>query len=150
ELDYGQEASHAERFIKNFSGNANVRFPHVYRQASGKKVLCSELFLGHRLDEAIAAGYSGEQIAKNSVDIIAQMIFIDGFFHADPHPGNLRILGTPEAPVIGMLDLGLVGHLPVELREKATTLMIAVVRNDIDDLCDALLDIGRPRGKVDR
>src|SRR5439155_22849420 len=105
---------------------------------------------GLHLDAAVAAGFSGERIAKNAVQIIAQMIFIDGFFHADPHPGNIRILGTPEAPVIGLLDLGLAGHLSPDLREKLTSLMIAVVRNDNDELAEALLAMGRPRGKVDR
>ncbi len=151
ELDYTVEASNGEKFAKNFAGDATVRFPKVYREVSGKKVLVAEFFDGLHIDKATKEqGYSGEKIAKSSVAIIAKMIFVDGIFHADPHPGNIRILGTPSEPVVGMLDLGLVGQLSPDLREKATDLMIAAVKKDVDDLADALLAMGRPREKVDR
>jgi ubiquinone biosynthesis protein len=150
ELDYTVEAGNAEKFTRNFADNPIVRFPRVYRELSGKKVLVAEFFDGLHLDEAMKRGYSGERIAKDSVGIIAQMIFVDGLFHADPHPGNLRILGTPEAPIVGMLDLGLVGALSPDMREKALNMMMAAVKKDPDELADALLAMGRPRGKVDR
>ena len=60
------------------------------------------------------------------------------------------MLGTPEAPIVGMLDLGLIGELSPDMRDKATTLMIAAVRQDVDDLADALLAMGKARGKVDK
>ena len=150
ELDYTIEAGNNERFARNFATNPGVRFPKVYREVSGKKVLVAEFLEGVHLDQALAAGHSGEKIAKSAVQIIAQQIFVDGFFHADPHPGNIRIVGTPESPVIGMLDLGLIGTLGPDMREKMITLMIALVKKDIDDLSDALLAMGRPRAKVDR
>ncbi len=127
-----------------------MRFPKVYGHVSGKKVHVAEFFHGLHIDQALAAGYPGPLIARESVRIIAQMIYIDGMFHADPHPGNLRILGTPEAPIVGMLDLGLIGELSPDMREKATTLMIAAVRQDVDDLSEALLAMGKARGKVDK
>jgi ubiquinone biosynthesis protein len=150
ELDYTVEAKNGETFAKNFSGDLTVRFPRVYREVSGKKVLVAEFFDGHHIDKATRElGYSGERIAKNAVKIIAKMIFVDGIFHADPHPGNIRILGTPEAPVVGLLDLGLIGTITPDLREKATDLMVAAVKKDVDDLADALVAMGRPRDKVD-
>jgi len=150
ELDYTIEAENGAKFTKNFIGNPKVRFPRVFREVSGKKVLVAEFFDGLHIDNALAAGYSGERIAKDAVLIIAQMIFADGFFHADPHPGNIRILGPANDPVVGLLDLGLVGVLTQDMREKATDLMVAAVKKDIDELSDALLAMGRPRGKVDR
>lgn len=150
ELDYTIEAKNAERFARNFADNPAVRFPKVYGHVSGKKVHVAEFFSGRKIDEALADGFPGPLIARESVRIIAQMIFIDGMFHADPHPGNLRILGTPEQPIVGMLDLGLIGELSSDMRDKATTLMIAAVRQDVDDLADALLAMGKPRGKVDK
>jgi ubiquinone biosynthesis protein len=150
ELDYTIEAQNAERFIRNFAGNEHVRFPKVYREASAKKVLCADYLDGLKLEDAIDQGYSGQAIAKHALQVLIQMIYLDGFFHADPHPGNIRILGTAEAPVLGMFDLGLVGHLSPEMREKAISLMIAVVRKDTDELAEALLAMGRPRSKVDR
>ena len=77
------------------------------------------------------------------------MIYEDGFFHADPHPGNVLILGPPATPVIGFLDLGLVGHLSADMRDKAVDLMVAAMRRDAVALADALLAFGRPRGRVD-
>ena len=151
ELDYTIEAGNGEKFAKNFVGHATVRFPRVYREVSGKKVLVAEFFDGLHIDKATREhGYSGEKIAKNAVGIIAKMIFVDGIFHADPHPGNIRILGTPEEPIVGLLDLGLIGQLTPDMREKATDLMIAAVKKDVDELADALIAMGRPRGKVDR
>jgi ubiquinone biosynthesis protein len=150
ELDYTVEAGHNEKFARNFAGSTVVRFPKVYREVSGKKVLVAEFFDGLKIYDAVKQGYSGERIAKDAVGVIAQMIYIDGFFHADPHPGNMRILGTPEQPVIGLLDLGLVGTLSEDLRDKAITLMMAAIKKDMDELADALVAMGRPRGKIDR
>lgn len=150
ELDFVQEAENAERFAKNFEGNPHIRFPGVYRQASGKKVLTLEFLEGRKIEQALAEGASGKQIAHQSVEIIIKMIFEDGFFHADPHPGNILILGPPEEPVIGMLDLGLVGHLSPLMRDKAIDMMVAAVREDMDSLADALYALGKPTRKVDR
>ncbi|MSP61448.1 MAG: AarF/ABC1/UbiB kinase family protein [Myxococcales bacterium] len=150
ELDYTIEGGNAAKFTRNFDGNETVRFPRVYAEVSGKKVLVAEFFDGLKIADATAQGYSGERIAKNSVQIIAQMIFVDGLFHADPHPGNIRVLGTPEVPVVGMLDLGMVGVLSSEMRDRAIDLMMAAIKKDVDELADALIAMGRPRDKVDR
>jgi ubiquinone biosynthesis protein len=82
--------------------------------------------------------------------VVIKMAFEDGFFHADPHPGNLKVLGTPEAPVVGLLDLGLVGHLSGPMRDKALDLMVAAVREDFVGVADALYALGRPTRKVDQ
>jgi ubiquinone biosynthesis protein len=151
ELDFTVEASNAEAFAANFAGKESfVRFPQVYKQASGKKVLTLEFFDGKKIYAAVVAGASGATIARNAVAVIVQMIFEDGLFHADPHPGNILILGPPEAPVLGMLDLGLVGRLSAEMRDRTVDLMVAAVRSDDAAIADALLAMGRPRGTVDQ
>jgi ubiquinone biosynthesis protein len=149
ELDYTVEADNAERFARNFLGNPVVRFPRVFRGATGKRVLTLEFFPGKKIYAAVTDGASGAAIADHALAIIAQMIFEDGFFHADPHPGNVLIMGPNEEPVIGMLDLGLVGRLTPEMRDKLIDLMVAAVRAEPAGLADALLSVGRPRGKVD-
>ncbi|HUH02003.1 MAG TPA: AarF/UbiB family protein, partial [Kofleriaceae bacterium] len=148
ELDFKQEADNAERFARNFEGDARVRFPAIHKHASGKRVLTMERFEGRKIYDAARDG-AGETIAKHALHVIARMIFEHGFFHADPHPGNIIILGPAEAPVIGLIDLGLVGRLSPELRDKAIDLMIAAITGDPSSLADALLAMGRARGRVD-
>lgn len=150
ELDFAQEADNAERFARNFEGKPFVKFPKVYRQASSRRVLTLEFLPGKKIDDAVRAGYSGETVAKRSVEIIVKQIFEDGFFHADPHPGNVFVLGEPESPVIGLIDLGMVGRLTPQLRDRTIDLMVAAVREDYKGLADALFANGRPTRKVDR
>lgn len=150
ELDFLQEADHAEKFADNFSGHTEVKFPKIYRQFSSRRVLTMEFLDGKKVYDAVQNGYSGETIAKRSIGIIMKQIYEDGLFHADPHPGNLFIMGTPEDPVLGMIDLGLVGRLTPQLRDKTVDLMVAAVRNDYKGLADALYAIGRPTKKIDR
>ena len=151
ELDFVNEADNAERFAHNFARKRYVQFPKVYRSASSRRVLTIEYFDGKKVYEAIAEhGHRGETIAKTAVDIMIQQIFEDGFFHADPHPGNVFILGEPDRPVIAMIDLGLVGHLTPQLRDRTIDLMVAAVREDYRGVADALYQIGRPTRKIDR
>lgn len=150
ELDFLLEAEHAERFLKNFQGSSVARFPRPFRAASSRQVLTLEFLPGKKVYDAIRDdGHSGPAIAKASVGLIIKMIFEDGFFHADPHPGNILISGTPEAPVIGLVDLGMVGRLSPELRDRTVDLMIAAVREDTTGIADALYQIGTPTKKVD-
>lgn len=150
ELDFNREADNAERFARAFEGNPDAHFPAIYREASSKRVLTMEFLPGKKPDAAIAAGYSGEQIAKRALGVIFKQIYEDGFFHADPHPGNLLILGTPDEPVLGMIDLGLVGRLSPQLRDKTVDLMVAAVRQDSQGIADALYSIGTPTKRIDR
>lgn len=150
ELDFKLEAEHSERFSKNFAGKDVARFPLVYKQATTNRVLTLEFFDGHKIYEAVRKhGFEGPKIAKISVGIIIKMIFEDGFFHADPHPGNIFIMGTPEKPCIGFIDLGMVGRLSPEMREKTVDLMVAAVRQDYVGIADALYAIATPTKKVD-
>lgn len=150
ELDYVQEADNAERFARNFDGMTVVKFPGVYRQACAKRVLTLELLDGKKIYDAIAAGTKGEVIARKSVEIIVKQMFEDGFFHADPHPGNVLILGEVDDPVIGLIDLGMVGRLSPTLRDRTIDLMVAAVREDYRGIADALYSLSRPTRKIDR
>jgi ubiquinone biosynthesis protein len=150
ELDFTLEADHAIKFAKNFEGRAQIRFPFVYREASAKRVLTLEFFDGQKIYGAIQAGFSAEQICKATLAFILQAVFEDGFFHADPHPGNVILMGAPDAPVIGVIDLGLVGRLTPQIRDKTIDLMIAAVQEDYRGMADALYAIGTPTKKIDR
>lgn len=150
ELDFGLEADHAVRFSKNFEGSAQIRFPFIHREASAKRVLTLEYFEGRKIYDAIDHGFSGERICKVTLGLIIQAVFEDGFFHADPHPGNFIIMGSEAAPVLGVIDLGLVGRLTPQMREKTIDLMIAAVQEDSRGIADALYAIGTPSRKIDR
>jgi ubiquinone biosynthesis protein len=151
ELDTGLEADNALRFQRNFEGHPEVRFPTPYRHASAKRALVMERFVGSHLDEFVPAGDegTGPRIARRALGVIAKMVFEDGFFHADPHPGNIIMMGTAAEPVLGLIDLGLVGRLSEEMRDKAIQLMLAAVTGDAAGLADSLLAMGRPKGRVD-
>jgi ubiquinone biosynthesis protein len=149
ELDFTIEAANADRFQRNFEGHDYVTFPRVYKSASSKRVLTTEFFEGRTIRGALAAGVDGKRLARTAVRIVIKMIFEDGFFHADPHPGNIIIMGPAEAPVIGLIDLGMVGRLSPELRSKTVRLMVAAARKDSIAVADALYAIGRPTSKID-
>lgn len=157
ELNFTIEAENAERFTHNFQGSkyeALVRFPKVYREASSKRVLTLEFFDGVKVDRVKDVGIDPKRVAKNAVGIVIKMAFEDGFFHADPHPGNVIILGGKPGdamvdPVIGLIDVGMVGRLSPELRERTIDLMLAAARNDPYGVADALYAVGRPTRKVD-
>jgi ubiquinone biosynthesis protein len=150
ELDFSLEADNHERFAANFADNPHARFPEVHRRASAKRVLTLEYLQGRKLDEALRAGVSGKSIAKRAVEIIVQQIFEDGFFHADPHPGNIIIMGPDDDPVIGLIDVGMVGRLTPKMRDRTIDLMLAAVREDYVGIADALYAIGRPTQKINR
>ncbi len=149
ELDFKLEADNAERFARNFEGDPTVRFPFVYRDASGKRVLTMERFVGSKIYDFVTDREVGKRVAVNALHIVAKMIYEHGFFHADPHPGNIIMLGSPDDPVVGLIDLGLVGRISPEMRDKTIHLMIAAVTGDSEGLADALLAMGKPRGRVD-
>lgn len=150
ELDFNLEADHARRFSDNFRGHPHAVFPKIYREASSKRVLTMEYLDGHKVYDAIDNhGFKGPVIAKASTGILIKMIYEDGFFHADPHPGNILIMGEPGHPKIGLVDLGMVGRLTPEMRNKTVDIMIAAIRKDHETLADALYAIGTPTKKID-
>ncbi|MEM9873734.1 MAG: AarF/UbiB family protein [Myxococcota bacterium] len=150
ELDFLLEADNALRFRRNFEGHPHARFPRIFKEASSKRVLTMEFLDGHKIDDAIDHhGFEGPKIAKACTGIVIKMIFEDGFFHADPHPGNIILLGRPEAPRVGVIDLGMVGRLTAEMRRKTVDIMIAAIRQDHEALAEALYRIGTPTKKID-
>ncbi len=149
ELDFSQEAENASRFARNFEGDTDVRFPKVYRVASSKRIITLEFFDGKKLDQAIKSGASPQRIAKIALNAMVKQIFEDGFFHADPHPGNVIVLGEGSDCVLGLIDLGMVGRLSPRLRDLTIDLMVAASRSDYEAIADALYAIGTPSRRVE-
>lgn len=149
ELNFSTEAENAQRFTDNFASFPGVRFPKVYKQASSKHVITLEYLDGQKIYDAIASGHDGKKLARLALAIIIKQIFEDGFFHADPHPGNILVMGTPENPEYAMIDLGMVGRLSPAMRDKTIDLMVAAVRKDFESIADALYAVGTTTKKID-
>jgi ubiquinone biosynthesis protein len=149
ELDFNIEADNAARFVRNFSEVKGARFPLVYREVSSKHVLTLEFLDGKKIYEAIRCGFDARQLSRLAMGLVVKQVFEDGFFHADPHPGNVLVLGTPDAPEYALIDLGLVGRLGPRMRDLTVDLMVAAARQDFEAVADAMYAICSPTKKVD-
>ncbi len=150
ELDYFREAMNAERFRENFKDHKFVHIPKVYQEISGKEILVMEYLEGIRIDdlEALdAAGYDRKKIATYCANVIVKEILEDGFFHADPHPGNLVILDEGR---LGVMDFGMVGFLKENERFNLVHLYVAAIEQDVDALIDELINMGAIDLQVDQ
>jgi ubiquinone biosynthesis protein len=130
ELDYTIEAASMERVARHFFGDATLYVPKVHHAASSRRVLTTEYVEGikvSQLEALDAAGLDRRLICRRGADILLRQIFDHGFFHADPHPGNIFVL--PDN-VICLVDFGMTGTVERAMREKFVELVDAVVRRD--------------------
>ena len=132
EVDLTREADNAETFAANFKDLDDVVFPRIFRSLSGMNVLTMAFLRGDQPDSAEAQKLSDEE-RERLVDLgaasIIRMLYKDGFFHADLHPGNLLVL---EGPKVGFIDLGMVGRLDDELRRTMLYYFFALVTGDAE------------------
>jgi len=139
ELDYTIEAAHTERFAMQFIGDTTVYVPKIYREATTSRVLTMEYVSGIKaseIDHLDEAGYDRREIARRGFDLIMKQVFVHGFFHADPHPGNIFIL---PGNVICYLDFGMMGRIGRKSREHFADLIMNIVRRDEVKVTDALV-----------
>jgi len=151
ELDYLQEGRNAERFAENFASDPGVHIPRVFWETTTSRVLTLERIVGMKVNDLAAldrAGIDRAALAVRSADTALKMVFEDGFFHADPHPGNLFI--EPDGGSIGLIDFGMVGEVSDKLRGQLNVLLIALVRKDPGRVGSALLNLSVTRQPVDR
>ena len=113
ELYFRQEGKNALHFTFNFQNYPGVRFPKVFREHTTRKILVMEYIRGVNILHAPEEGIDRKAVANLIVDSMLKQIFIDGFFHGDPHAGNILLV---EKNAIAYLDFGIVGHLSEELR----------------------------------
>jgi len=139
ELDFGAEAAHMERFAHQFAGEGTVRVPNVYRATSTRRVLAMEYIDGIKasnLAQLESAELDRAEIATRIAALVMKQIFEYGFFHADPHPGNIQIL---PANVICFLDFGMMGFLDRHTRETFADLVVGTAQRDEAGISTALL-----------
>ncbi len=141
ETDFTVELSHIERFARQFEGDETVHVPRVYHAATTQRVLTMEYIDGKRASSAAdltAAGLDPVVIAQRIADLGLRQMFAYGFFHGDPHPGNVRIL---PGNVVCFLDFGMMGFLDLRGREAFADLMWAISRQNEVSVANALLKI---------
>jgi len=150
EMDYLREGRNADRFRQNFATETALYIPKVYWDYTTAKVLTLERISGIKINdiEALdAAGIDRHQVALNSVRIIIKEMLEDGFFHADPHPGNFFVMDNE---VIGAMDFGMVGYLTPWDRERLARLYIAAVQMDVESIVNELIRTGGVGYDVER
>jgi ubiquinone biosynthesis protein len=150
ELDYRREGRNADRFRANFAHESHLCVRGVYWEHSTPGVLVVERIHGIKIDDISAldaAGYDRHRVALHSARIIIKEVLEDGFFHADPHPGNFVVM---PGEVIGAMDFGMVGHLRDRDRLDLTRLYIASVGLDTDSIVEQIIRMGAANVEVDR
>lgn len=149
ELDFAAECRNAERVARNFAEHPEIVIPRVYWEWTGER-LNVQAFMhgiaGTDLDAVDAAGMDRRLLAQRGAETILKMVLEDGFFHADPHPGNLFFLPGER---IGIIDFGMVGHLSEERRFQVAKLMHGLATHEGDAVVGVLLDWAEGEADVD-
>jgi ubiquinone biosynthesis protein len=139
ELDFAAEAAHIGRFARQFAGEPTIYVPRVFSETSTRRVLTLEQIDAikvSRLDLLDGAALNRKEIATRITDLMMKQIFVHGFFHADPHPGNIQIL---PGNVICFLDFGMMGFLDLHTREAFARFVISIAQRDEAATAAALL-----------
>lgn len=139
ELDYLQEARNVEHFAANFAGDGRVHIPLVFWDTTTARVLTLERIRGIKVNDAAAlraAGIDAGELARRACNVLLKMVFEDGFFHADPHPGNFFVEADGR---LGIIDFGMVGHISDSTRDQLVRMLVAVVDQDAARLTTALV-----------
>ena len=139
EIDYYNEFMNMQRIEMNFVDNPQIHIPATYSKYCTTKVLTMEFIAGTKLNDVYESDsdeFDKKLLAKNVLDSYLQQLFIDGFFHGDPHPGNIMIL---EDNVLCYLDLGMMGFFDEDFKRNLSELMILLVDQDIDGLINQLM-----------
>jgi ubiquinone biosynthesis protein len=142
ELDYRQEARNAQAFHRHFAGHPHVRIPHVYWSYTRQRVLTLELLEGTQLADLDLDAHTLDErrrLAYLTTEAWMTMIFRHGFFHGDPHPANILVLGPGR---IGLVDFGQSGKLSDDDMSKLTALFIDAAEENVDALAKRLGDLG--------
>jgi ubiquinone biosynthesis protein len=150
EIDFAVELANIQRFARQFERNQAIHVPLVYPELSTQRVLVMEYVLGIKASmttQLREQGYDLPLIAGRGATLVMEQIFVHGFFHADPHPGNIFIL--PDN-VLCFIDFGQMGRLSRKDREDFTDLVLDLVAGDERNIVDGVLKVTVQLGEVDR
>lgn len=150
EMDYQSEGRNADHLRANFTDERFLHVPWIYWEYSTRRVLVMEYIEGIKITNVRAldeAGCDREKLANRAARMIIKEVFDDGFFHADPHPGNLIVM---EDDTIGVMDFGMMGHLSDSDRINLIRLYNVAVRLDAKGVASELIHIGAAPPDVNR
>ncbi len=142
ELDFEHEAENAERIRSNLSSRDDVLVPRIFREFSSKRLLVMEYLPGVKVTdvEGLArAGIDKHLVAQKLTEIFCQQILVDGFFHADPHPGNILVRPGPQ---IILLDFGLAKDFPPGFQQGVARLAMSIISEDRQAIAAAFQELG--------
>lgn len=146
QLDFRIEAANNRRFRDNFAGHSYVVFPRLFPQLCSERVLTMEFVEGYRERELASAGIDSKKVAGLGIKVFCKMAFIDGFVHADLHPGNIRFLRDNR---IALFDLGLTAELSEEDRRLFAQTMFYMANGMGRELARHMFEITERRGAID-
>ncbi len=141
EINYSIEASHIERFAHNFKDDPKIYVPKVYRKLTTERILTMEYIDGIKasnIERLKEEHYNLKEIARRGADSILKQVFVHGFFHADPHPGNVFIIRNN---VTCYLDFGMMGRINQQEREDFSKLVFHVIKRNERKTVEAMLKL---------
>ena len=150
ELDYTREGHNAERIAANFAGRPGLKVPLIHWEAVTTRVLTMERLSGIPIDDVgalDAAAIDRVALGRRAATVVLDMVLVDGFFHGDPHPGNLLVGPTG---AIHLLDYGMVGTLSDRHRRELVSLVAAFAARDAPRAAESLVQLAPPIGSLDR
>ena len=148
EMDFLKEAANIEEFSRNNIGIAYVRVPHLYREHTTSRVLVMEYVGGCPIDDKdhlLNRGYDLEEIGRKFINNYIKQVMEDGFFHADPHPGNVKVHDGK----IVWIDMGMMGRLSARDKKLMERAVYAIAISDIAGLESTILELCDTKGQVD-
>ena len=142
EADYLNEGRNADTFRRNFKGDRRIMVPRVYWRYASRRVLTLEYMPGIKISnyEALeAAGLDRKAIARIGAEAYLEQLLNHGFFHADPHPGNLAVTGQGE---LIFYDFGMMGQIQSFTREKLLRTFFGIAKKDAEAVVNSLIELG--------
>ena len=148
-IDLRQEFANLQLFTANFADEHDVVIPRPYAELSSTSVLTMSLLTGAKVtgrDSVIATGWDVDDLGRRASNIYLEMVFRDGVYHADPHPGNFLL---PDGQHLAILDFGDIGHLSGPRKTQLEALLMAVGSRDVEEITDIIIDITHAPADLD-
>ncbi|MCK5561488.1 MAG: AarF/ABC1/UbiB kinase family protein, partial [Thermoplasmata archaeon] len=149
EINYLLEAKNAENMYVNFQKVPWVKIPKIFPELSTKRILTMELIEGHRLTKRglNVKGIDNKKIATLIARAMVKQLFQDGFFQADPSPGNIFVIDNK---TIAFVDFGAMGKISQSRRKQLMEMLVGVATNDVDSVLSSLLEMSDIEGEIDK